>query len=312
MTDPSPIAGPSPIVRKWYPPTNDYAFKCVFGNPQHLEVTAGFIKDFFNIEVAPKDLQILNNTSIDQAKFEHLSADGQRKFFETLRDVTIEIQPAKITIEMQVNNQRNFLKRSYFYSSRLYIENYAIDDLIKDNYETLKPVWSMNILAHTRFEQDNEPYRIFALRDEQTAAPITEWQPVRLGYFEIPKQLRFAGAEPDAASKRRTAWAQFLKTGIAPDDAPEYIKTGAGIIYRVNTDPKEAKMIDAFEKATADQNAREYWARIDGKEEGIAEGIARMAENLLRNGYPVAEVAAGAGLSVAELEELLQRQPVGT
>ena len=78
-------------------------------------------------------------------------------------------------------------------------------------------------------------------------------------------------------------------------------------MVRINNDPREAKMLDAIEKARADEQSREYWARRNGREEGIA----HLAANLLKDGMPIERVAAGAGLSVSELEELLQRVAVG-
>jgi len=291
--------------KKWYPPTNDYAFKCVFGNPQHLDITAGFIRDFFGIEVDGSDLRLLNSTSIDQAKLDQLDANGRRIFFETMRDITFDIPSAKVTIEMQIVNQPTFLKRSFYYLSRLYAENYGIDELTKDNYKNLKPVWSMNILAHTRFEYDNNPYRVFSLRDEMTGAQIPEWTPVRLGYFEIPKQLRLTGRETDEAAKHRTAWAIFFDTGIAPDGAPEYIRNAASIIYRVNTDPVEAKMLDAFEKAQADLDAREYWAEVRGEKKREIE----IARNLLDAGTSIEVITKATGIPVEELLEMTALTP---
>jgi len=295
--------------KKWYPPTNDYAFKCVFGNPQHLDITAGFIRDFFGIDVEPAEVRLLSSASIGQTDPANLDAEGRRRLYHTMRDITLEIIPAKITIEMQVYSERSFIKRSFYYASKLFADGYGSDPQAPSNYDSLKPVWSMNVLAHTRFEQDNLPYRVFTLRDEITAEPLNGWQPIRMGFFEIPKQLRAIPIADDSLQARRIAWAKFLATGIAPDDAPDYIKAAESIMVSINNNPEEAKMLDAMEKGLKDEQSRLGWARYDGIQEGAKTRETEIARNFLRAGAPIEMISEATGIPVAELLEMTALTP---
>jgi len=195
-----------------YLPTNDYAFRSLFGSPHNFEVTAGFLRDFFGEEVKPGHIQLLKNDVVDKVAFAKLDEGAQSKLIETIRDITLEILPAKITIEMQVIREPNFIKRALHYLTRLYVDSYGSDTEAPDKREALKPVWSMNVLAHKRFLNDAEPYRLFALRDEVTAE-LLEKNPLRLGFFEIPKQLELqAPSGANSLAARRTSWAYFCGT----------------------------------------------------------------------------------------------------
>jgi predicted transposase/invertase (TIGR01784 family) len=115
-------------------------------------------------------------------------------------------------------------------------------------------------------------------------------------------------------------WATYFKTGVAPDEAPEYIKRAAEIIRVVNLDQKERDMLSRQERG------EELWAsielmkirearqkgldegRTEGRTEGEATGEARKAEKVARNmkteNIQIEVIAKVTGLPIEEIEKL--------
>jgi len=291
-----------------YLPTNDLVFRRMVTDPNHPEVPAGLITDFFNYPVEASDIRILPSESIDIATMKAMTFEEKRRYVETRRDVTLEIASAKVTVEMQILKHESFVKRSLFYSAHLYTENYDATPGVRDSYRLLKPVWALNILDHGMFA-DDRAFHMFALLDEKTGIAIPG-NLLRIGFFEIPKQLLISPeTDGNRLAANRLAWAHFFHTGIAPADAPAYIKAAAEMVAYVNHDPKEVEMIDAHQAWIADYNSALVTAQHDGlregiqigKHEGILEGRLEVARNMLANGIAPETAARLANIDLTDL-----------
>ena len=309
----------------WHLPTNDYAFKALFADSRHLEITAGFLKDFFGIVVPPAEIRFLRDSSVASLAYHDDATDEElQQLVETIRDITIGIDLADLTVELQVVPQERFIWRAVHYLTNAYNTRYDAtkgpmpDGRPRDRFRNLKPAWGMNIIDFTLFPDDAEPYRMYALRNETTAAPLPE-APLRLGFFEIPKQLKTTAAPiADEAARNRVYWALFFRTGKAPDAAPKYIHDAARIMVAINNNPKEARMLTATERYIADRDAQQAYAHklghaaghAEGHAEGHAKGISEerttQALAYLSAGVPIEVVSATSKISRDELEHLLR------
>jgi len=302
-------------------PTYDLAFKKILANPEHPEIIQGFIRDFLDREVAVDDIRILNPYSIDDyvspqeisnVNPDTESPDGEG-LLELIHDVTITvIETLDLTIEMQLAKHPDLMKRSHMYLADVYRKNYN-NNPKGSKYETLKPVWAINILGFKYFP-DAQAYRVLTFHDQKSKLPLAE-NFMHLGFFELPKETD---------DIRLASWRAFFNTGIASRTAPEYLQEAAKLITYQNLTPKERNVIDSDER-------RREWAESyntyllgrydDGVTHGMAEGIAqgmaqgksqgitlghqegarRIAKKMLDDGLPPETIAKYTGLAVLEI-----------
>jgi len=194
------------------------------GSPESKPLLAGLLKDFYDTAVKPDDILIVNPYSIKQfidEGRESLDSEGKLRtgsqFLETKRDITCTIvNTADFTVEMQVARDSRYLKRILYYWADLYMNNYGKKN-DESKYESLKPVWSLNILDFELFA-DDDCYHIFDIRNRRephNSLPMPLKDIMLLGFFELNKDASVIPAWQ--------AWKEFLKTGQVPDCAPAYL-----------------------------------------------------------------------------------------
>jgi hypothetical protein len=160
----------------------------------------------------------------------------------------------------------------------------------------------MNILRHDVFP-DAEPYRIFTFLNEVTTVPMI-WQPFRMGFFEVPKQLKLVSpAVDDPFARNRLFWAHFMNDGQAPPGAPAYIVKAASIMVRINSNPEETKMLDLAEKYEAVRESQINYA--------VTEREVVMVTDLLWLGVAFEAVRQASQLKPEVLESLRQQIELG-
>jgi len=210
---------------KPYLPTNDLLFGKLFGRKSNLEIIQGFLHDFFNLVVPTTAIHIVNPYSIDNYDKPHITAG--KGLQETRRDITMTIiNLGDITIEMQIANRRGFIQRAVFYNIDLFHSNYAQNN-DHNKFQSLKKVWSMNILNFVLFQDDDRALRAYSLRDNHDSL-LLEPELIRIGFFELPKHP----SDPILA-----AWRLFFTTGKAPTGAPQYLTEAAKLIAYHNLTP---------------------------------------------------------------------------
>jgi hypothetical protein len=298
-------------------PLGDLAFKKVFSSEDSKEVLAGLIHDFFGI--SPEKIILRNPYSIkaycEQVEAEAESEDAaiRNVLRHTARDISARLELADFVVECQVRKEPDFGRRSLYYPFETYCSNYNEDrdeinletletEIIQsgrgERYASLRPVYSLNILGYNCFN-DEHPLRILKLFDPELGVGLDE-DFIKLAYFELTKD--------NVRTEAQAFWATYFKTGVAPDEAPEYIKRAAEIIRVVNLDQKERDMLSRQERG------EELWASIElmkirearqeGLDEGKAEGRVETARKMKVDGLDVALIAKYTGISVEEIKKL--------
>jgi len=279
-------------------PTTDLGFKKILASTDHKTITQGFIADFFGLDVDVDDIRIVNPYSIQPAAG---GLVGQRKLAETFRDITVEIANADLCLEMQVVRDASFVKRALYYLDDLYTSRYRsgrgkgrrrrrTNEL--DRYAVLRPTWSMNVLSQSGLECEH-PYHMFQLHDVDLNESLVP-ELVRLGFFELSKP---------GASARLAQWRGFLTSGVAQGSDPDYLQEAASIIEYVNFSSEERHMADLHEKFIADRDAGLYWARQEGREQGLE----HTAREMLRRNFSTGDVVEITGLDAAAVNQLADK-----
>ncbi len=242
--------------------TNDLLFKKVLASEENKDILAGFIQDFFDI--IPEEIIIHNPYSIHDYK-EIIENEEITVLRETMRDISVSLKVADITMELQVKQTQFFEERSLYYPFERYCQNYNSftnsdqDEKGKCNrYSTLKPVYTLNILGYKHFN-DEKSLRVFQLYDPIRKKSF-EKDLIKIGYFELPKE----SVETD----NQNFWREYFLTGTVSQSAPEYIKKAATIIDYVNLSKEEQTVTDALEKARATYDAQLLYAEEKGEERG--------------------------------------------
>jgi predicted transposase/invertase (TIGR01784 family) len=272
-----------PIIK----PTGDLAFKKLFASEENREIIKHFIADILGIATTADQISIRNPYSI-HSYLEQRNAvtatelaegvDSVMTLRETQRDVTMAVlDVGDVTIEMQVLEPEHFIERAHYYLDDLYISNYN-QNIPKNGskYQSLKPAMSLNILGFNLFPDDDRALRTFTYHDKETLTPLETKPYKQMSFLELKK--------PNAAAIV-SAWQEFIKTGLAQPDDPDYIKDAAKIISYQRLSPKEREVIDAATKREdtdiavnlrIQRRIREEseQARAKGHAQGHAEGHA--------------------------------------
>jgi len=251
-------------------PVSDLGFKKVLASDENKDILAGLIKDFFGIEA--EDIVIEKPYSISICK-EFIEGGEVTKLRQTLKDVAATFKSADFISEVQVNKTQFFDERALYYPFEKYCQNYSEVGAMKVNtsdkpirYSSLRPVYALNILGYTHFEEDAEALRIFELYDPKRRKRYKR-ELLRIGFFELSK------LEIETANQKH--WHEYFTTGEAGADAPAYIKKAGQVIEYVNLREEERVMISTLERLEANEEAQRYSIFLDG----IVEGEKRSEES---------------------------------
>ncbi|GHT08897.1 hypothetical protein FACS1894139_18960 [Planctomycetales bacterium] len=120
---------------------------------------------------------------------------------------------------------------------------------------------------------------------------------LRIAYFELRKK--------NFANDNQRYWQDYFLSGAAAETAPEYIHHAARLLEAANFTEEERKMVSLEEKAIATYDAEMYYARYEGKAEGIAEREAELILGMLSRGHSPQAVADFTGIPLSRIEQVI-------
>ena len=274
-------------------PTNDLAFKKVFGSDENLDILSGLMNDFFGLS-GIEGLKIENpyNISVYQETFKNKVAPKLRY---TINDIHATFNTGEFISELQMTKRLFFEERALYYAFKRYADNYNREDRIiysadgkPIRYSSFLPLYSLNIIGYKHFN-DIEPLRVLQLYDPIRHKRLTK-EHVYIAFFELKSDW--------FETKNQEYWRDYLVTGEADPNAPDYIKKASGIIEQANLTKEELEMVDLMEKAYADEILDRHTAYMDGWDEGKADGKAEgKAEGAVERDMSIALIAFTNGLA---------------
>ncbi len=277
-------------------PKIDFAFKLLFGDPKNIDLLKALLCAILDV---PKDelneLTIINN-------------ELPRKFKEDKKgilDVRAKTKEGKeIDIEIQILPTEYMAERTMFYWGKMYIEQIKSGD----SYDKLKKCITINILD---FECTplNKIHSSYHITEDESHYRLTEALEIR--YLELPKLEKEDIKKDENAAI--TQWMEFIAA-----KSKEVMEMLAQKNEEIGKAYDELQVMSKDEKARMSYEAREaeihdQMTRIkSAKEEGITIGIEKgenskaikVAENFLKMGFTVEEVAKGSELAVDKVLEI--------
>jgi predicted transposase/invertase (TIGR01784 family) len=279
---------------RYLDPTNDVAFKKVFGDKERL-------KDFLNaILRRPEGFKIIELDFVPQEEIPDLG-QGKRSIF----DLKCKDESGKVyVVEMQNRREPHFLKRVQCYASHTYISQLSVGEWHSD----LMPVIVVAISKTNLFPKEVKCISYHRTREDET----NQQHLFELTYVFI-ELGKFAKKEEELNSIE-DYWLYFLaKSQIAkkPPKAitDEMVLQAYKTIEQFNWSESE---YDAYLRARLLAEAEELTLEksyTDGKQEGIqlgkqkgkAERNIEIVENMLYQGIDIEIIAKSTGLTLEQI-----------
>ncbi len=251
-------------------PKLDVIFKMMFGDKNNTDLLRSLLKTFLGIDEDGE--YILGNTEITPAEI-------KGKFVRL--DLRIVKGKKSIDIEVQINNDRNFKRRSLYYWSQLNASLIKEGEEYEPDKLEGKSAHSLNIMDFVLFPEDEHFFNMCYVQN--TYHTIDFGDMMQMAYVELPK-LKIVTPE-QVESDDRVAWAAFFKArneeeinmlGNATQNTD--VRKAVTIIREYNADEeireKARQRWDTIFRERDIISAERAAAKAEGKAEGRAEGRA--------------------------------------
>jgi len=276
---------------KFANPTNDLAFKKIFGN----ENRKGILISFLNSVLGFKDNKII----VDITLLNPYQVPKIEELKETILDIQVTNQNnEKFIVEMQKKDLGNFAKRSLYYTSKAYVEQ--LDK--GHNYSKLKKVYFIGILNFDMFENQNFISRHLIINQETTKQDIDDFEFTFIELSKFNKKLN----ELDTTLDK---WIYFIKNASNFDMIPaeykdiEEFKNAFDIATQTKWNKDEMRLYDYMGLRAYDEiNALETATR-----KGIEKGENKKAIEIAKNLLDVLDnqtISQKTGLSIQDIDRL--------
>jgi len=250
-------------------PKNDMAFKKIFGDENKTEVLISFLNSILNFQDSKliKSVSIANPYQVPKIK----------DLKNTILDIKAKNQDdEEFIVEMQVEKDKNFAKRSLYYTSKSYINQIkkAVD------YPQLKKVYFIGILDFAIFDTKDYISRHLIL-DEKTLKQ--EMKDFEFNFIEL-KKFKLPLSECDTIAKK---WIYFIQNAEDLELIPkeyenlEDFKVAFEIAKMYHWDKQELEVYDYISMQEGKRLSELETAKLDGIEQGIEQEKLNIARNLL-------------------------------
>jgi len=272
----------------------DYGFKKIFGEEPNKDI----LLDFLNELLREEQGEIVSLTYI---KNEHLGdTEVDRK---AIFDLYCENEKGeKFIVELQKTKQKFFKDRTLYYSTFPIREQALKMDW---NFE-LKAVYAIAILDFVfdddKHEKDKFRYDI-KLMDTETSKVF--YNKLTFIYLEMPKFTKSI----EELETRFDKWLYVIRNLSRLESIPEKLKERVfeklfSVAEIAKFTPQQARSYEDSLKYYRDLKNSLDTAREEGLVEGIEEGRLLVAQNAIKMGLSIDNVALLTGLSVEEIEKL--------
>jgi len=278
------------FVEKYINPFTDYGFKKLFGEEPNKDLLLDFLNELLHEEQG-------RIVSLNYLKSEHLGAtETDRK---AIFDLYCENEKGeKFIVELQKTKQKYFKDRTLYYATFPIREQAKQAEWI---YE-LRAVYTIAILDFV-FDEDKdntEKYR-YDVKLSDTETKKIFYDKLTFIYLEMPKFNKTL----EQIETRFDKWLYVIRNLNRLDRIPDKLRE------RVFEKLFETAEIARFspDQAKSYEDSLKYYrdlkASFDTRfEEGMEEGIKKVAAEMLRQNVDIASIMAFTGLSKEQIEKL--------
>lgn len=278
------------FVERYINPFTDYGFKKLFGEEPNKDL----LLDFLNELLKEEQGQI---TDLTYLKTEHLGASEIDR--KAIFDLYCENERGeKFIVELQKSKQNFFKDRTLFYATFPIREQAKRADW---NYE-LKAVYTIAILDFSFDNEKEDPHKYrFDIKLSDIVTHKVFYEKLTFIYLEMPKFNKGI----DELQTRFDKWLYVIKNLNKLERVPDKLKE------RIFEKLFESAEIARFtpDQVRSYEDSLKYYRDLKNsldtaREEGIMEGIEKVATNALMMGKSMAEIMELTGLTRKQIEKL--------
>jgi predicted transposase/invertase (TIGR01784 family) len=248
---------------------NDFIFKKLFGEPGSEDILRYLLEAILKVQIGNLEIQRDRElmTSVVDNKIGII--DVKAVFGDGI----------KVNVEIQVSNEYNISKRSFFYLSKLYTQ-----DLKKGkDYSELTKVIVINILDFIEFKHDNICHHKFMLKDEHHNESYFE-DVCELHFLEMSKIKR-----DKVEDEHLKDWLRFIKSSndkeiIMLSEKNNDIYKAVEKLEELSSDEEIRSLAENRAKYLSDYTSSINGAKKKGLERGLKQGLKQGIEKGIEEG----------------------------
>ena len=244
-------------------PKIDFAFKLVFGSPDHTRITVHFLNAVLNLPRPITQVEIRN--PIQGKNF----AEDKLVMLDVL---AVDQDGRRYNVEMQTTLPTDLPKRLTYYNCINYVRQLAEGRPYRD----LCPAISICVLDRVLLAEANQYHLSFRLRCDQRELVFSD--DLVFHTLELPKYQPASDNIPGLPPLEK--WLYFLKHAerleaneLAALLRDDQYREAIGVLEMISQTPEERQFYEARMKFLHDQAWRFTAAREEGHEEGLAKGM---------------------------------------
>ena len=284
--------------------TNDYLFKLLLGSEENKVCLQDFLECVLDIPVGMiTDLELLDK---ELTKDTITDKTGILDVKLRLKDGTT------IDIEIQNSWSAEFIPRTLFYWSKMYLEGFKEGE----PYTSLTKCITINLISQG-FNLNHKVHSAYSILEQNTHQPLTDL--MEMHFLNLSAAQKY-GVQKSPIEKRQKLlnWLQFIETDSS--EVRKMLATTSPILQMLNEkidvlslNPEERKLYESRMKLKSDIATISEVQFKAGAEWGIAEGEVRgsrqakleTAKILKQLGDPMQKILQVTGLSKEEVEAIV-------
>ena len=287
---------------------NDYLFKLLLGSEENKACLQDFLECVLDIPTGMiTDLELLDK---ELTKDEITVKTGILDIKLRLKDGTA------IDIEIQNSWSAEFIPRTLFYWSKMYIEGFKEGE----SYTSLTCCIAINLISQG-FKLNREIHSAYSILEQKNYQPLTDLLEIHFLNLTAVKGPEIRQSITTKKQEKLINWLRFIET----DDKEEraMLAMTSPVLQMLNEkidvlslNPEERKLYESRMKLKSDIatisevqfKAGAEWGLAEGEARGRSEGAhqkaVETAKAMLTMGYPLSDICKIAGLTQAEVEAI--------
>lgn len=186
---------------KFANPTTDFAFKKIFGSEAHKNVLIGFLNSILDLPSPIEQVSLANPYQVPKIA----------ELKDTVLDIRATDQNGQhFIVEMQVQKDETFAKRSLYYTAKSYVQQLGRGQ----HYSVLEKVYFVGILDFSIFEDDRYITRHLILETKTQQNMLADFE---FTFIELPKFKK----PLEALISDEDKWLYFIQNAEKLDEIPE-------------------------------------------------------------------------------------------
>ena len=274
---------------KIYNLKNDIIFQTFFARKGNEE----FLIDFLNalLKTNIKSIEIREEVNLERLSREEKG--GRLDLQATLEDGTI------VSIEMQLKNEYNFEERTTLYAGKVI----SRETERGTDYEDIKQIIMINILGFNMLDVEDYISETAIVLDKHRDYEVLTG--IKWYFIELPK---FRKQNPDM-NEKINQWLAFIDDNNKElidmaENKNETLKKARIEMNYLTGDAEVRRLAELREKWEMDRVSAINHATRVGMQKGMEKGIIKTAQNLIKMGMPIEQIAKATGLSEEEIEKI--------